>query len=297
MDDWDPWEIHNRPIKNENDAFLYEEALRYLIDTGDPDANVCMVNLAGFYYDREEYELALKYYEMAIDAGESNCCYNAGIMHYYGHGVKTDYEKAYRCFIRGEVLSMVDACKIMIAVMYKHGHFVRKDYARYCEMIDDMFYGVINRERGYQSIAIPALFFHAAEIRREQGRYEVALSIYEEALKEWKETLWRWIDRKEVLLLISGIVHGMHKITSNVREEMDLYDLIVVLEHPCRVAFSIDDKEYLVEAHDESNTVSVEFDGKWYRSSLEFIKDAEIDEDRISSYQDEITDIRILDAC
>ena len=67
---------------NSNDEFAFIEACNFLIETeNDSDA---MVNLGGYYYGKEKYDLAEKYYLMADEAGDTWVADGLGFIYYYG---------------------------------------------------------------------------------------------------------------------------------------------------------------------------------------------------------------------
>ena len=50
---------------SEDETFIFTEALQYLIDrTKDP---AYMLDLCGYYYEKRQFDLALKYYELAAE--------------------------------------------------------------------------------------------------------------------------------------------------------------------------------------------------------------------------------------
>ena len=74
----------------EEDRFLVEEALHYLIEeTGDPD---CMETLGGLYYEQQQFDLARKYYEMAAEDDSTYALLGLGYIWYYDRtGEKITY--------------------------------------------------------------------------------------------------------------------------------------------------------------------------------------------------------------
>ena len=53
---------------NEDEAFMYTESLRFLIE--ETEETRWMVELGGYYYELRDFDLALKYYEMADRFGD-----------------------------------------------------------------------------------------------------------------------------------------------------------------------------------------------------------------------------------
>ncbi len=86
---------YQRNVHSEDETFEFTEALSYLItEKNDPRA---MMELGGHYYGLRDFDLALKYYDMAaaLDYEPANEC--LGYIWYYGRTGTKDYEKAFRC--------------------------------------------------------------------------------------------------------------------------------------------------------------------------------------------------------
>ena len=108
----------------EEDDFLYTEALSYVVEeTQDPEY---ILELGGYYYDRRNFDLALKYYELAAAYGSDEAMLGLGYIWYYGRTGQVDYKKAFEYFSRCmEQGHLVAAYKV--ADMYKNGYYVEKD--------------------------------------------------------------------------------------------------------------------------------------------------------------------------
>lgn len=75
-------EYYNNTNPSEEDTFLFTEALKYLIEET-KDSNY-MVELGGLYYEAREFDLALKYYELAAEYNNLYAISNLGYVWYYG---------------------------------------------------------------------------------------------------------------------------------------------------------------------------------------------------------------------
>ena len=90
------------------------------------------LDLGGAYYDRKEYDKALKIFKMAADRGYASCIANIGLMYYYGRGVPSDVNEAARLF--GEAADKGDAMaqyNLAICLYYGYGVPVNHDLALY----------------------------------------------------------------------------------------------------------------------------------------------------------------------
>ncbi len=62
-------EYEYKSVLSEDEEFMLTEAMNYLIEkTKDTE---WMVRLGGHYYEKKDFDLALKYYEMADSYGDS----------------------------------------------------------------------------------------------------------------------------------------------------------------------------------------------------------------------------------
>ena len=89
-------EFYQNPNPSEEAFFLYTEAMDYLIQTiKDPKD---MVSLGGHFYEKREFDLALKYYEMAAEYQYEPAYECLGYIWYYGRTGIRDYEKAFHYY-------------------------------------------------------------------------------------------------------------------------------------------------------------------------------------------------------
>lgn len=105
------------------DEFMFTEAMEYLIREEKRPQD--MLSLGGHCYGNKNFDLALKYYEMAASYNYEPAWECLGYVWYYGRTGEKDYKKAFeyfsKCMERG---NPVAAYKI--ADMYKSG---KKPYA------------------------------------------------------------------------------------------------------------------------------------------------------------------------
>jgi TPR repeat protein len=112
---------------SEEDVFIFTEALNYLIqEKNDPHA---MMELGGWYYGKRQFDLALKYYEMAEPFGLDIADECLGYIWYYGRTGETDYDKAFFYFSKSAEQGHLKS-KIKVADMYKNGYAVEKNYPK-----------------------------------------------------------------------------------------------------------------------------------------------------------------------
>ena len=167
------WKMFNE----EDDDFFIEEALNYLVKEQDVAG---IFNLAAHYYKLECYDLALKYYEMAANLGDTNAITYIGDIWLNGYVGKVDYEKAYSCYSSNAAHNALS--KIRIADMYRDGCYVEQDYDKYCSIIGELYERFL--QGSYLYIAVPEILSRMAGIFEKNGNHAKASQLLKEA-KDW----------------------------------------------------------------------------------------------------------------
>ena len=156
----------------ENDEFEFIEASSFLIEI-ENDSDV-MVNLGGYYYEKEKYALAEKYYLMAFDAGNDWVADGLGFIYYYGRNGERDYKKAFYYFsIAKEKGNMEAAMKI--ADMYHNGYGVEKDDEKYKAILLDIFEKIKDTDQLFDPY--PEVAHRLADIFINEGHGEDAVEM------------------------------------------------------------------------------------------------------------------------
>ena len=156
----------------EEDKFELTEALAFLIEeTHDPEY---MMNLGGIYYEDQQFNLALKYYEMAAGYDYDVAYECLGYIWYYGRTGEVDYKKAYEYFSKAaEVGNVVASYKL--ADMYRDGKYVEMDYDKYCRTIESLYPRV--KYSDWLNDPLPEISMRLARIRKEQGMTDEAVEL------------------------------------------------------------------------------------------------------------------------
>jgi len=271
---------------SEEDFFLYTEALGFLIEkTHKPKY---MVALGGVYYARKDFDLALKYYEMAADHGSEPAIQGLGYIWYYGRTGTVDYEKAFRCF---SSLKHNIVAQYKVADMYKNGYYVEKDYEKYKSIIERLYKEVKNMENPYAPV--PEIFTRLAAIRKEEGKKDEAIRLYFEA----KDVLAQRIEDNPFfgnLTIMKYLIKNLYELKELNLENFDLFDLYKLLTSPVKVSFKYDEEEHFVEAVEEDGEVVINFEGSWYRTVDDFFAKASIDGIRLVIIGWELYDFEVI---
>lgn len=264
-----------KSVMSPDEEFLLIEAFNYIIDeTRDSDY---MIRLGGYYYEQKDFDLALKYYEMADSYGNPWAPEGLGYIWYYGRTGEVDYKKAFEYYSKASENGFLRS-RMKIADMYRNGYYVEKDYDKYCELIEELYKLSMD---GYGWDEANDIGFRLAKIRKEQGRTEEAIELLEDAKSYLASKL---VDNPFFgdMNVMNWIVNDLYELTEIDKADLDLYDLYRLMKEPCEVVFRYSEDDYTVRAtREDDGSVSVRFGDKWYRDIDEFFKKAEIDGERI----------------
>ena len=267
---------------SEDDNFMFTEALNYLVIEGkDPDA---MAELGGIYYEERQYDLALKYYEMAAEYDNIYALSSLGYVWYYGRTGTKDYEKAFYYFNRAKDLGNLEAA-YKIADMYKNGYFVEKDEEKYKEIIEELYMKLKNNKHPFSEA--PNVFTRLAKIRTDEGNIEEALKLYDQA----REMLARRIQYNPFwgnLNVMKWMINDIYSLREFDTDLFDLYDLYYLLLKPVKVQFFFEEDAHEIEAVEENGEVVIRFDDKWYRTVDDLFQKAEINGELLTTLYEEL---------
>ena len=275
----------------EEDEFRFTEALKTLIEaTKHPQY---MHELAWFYCGRKEFNLEIKYLEMAAECGYGPAFEELGYMWYYGQHGETDYEKAFNYFSKGAEPDRYGNagdlwCRYKLADMYHFGHFVEKDETKYRELIESAYDDVSKADLGEP---YPEIALRLAEIRVEQGRKDEAVAMLKDAKRFLAERLsydafWGHI---EVMGRIIGL---LYRLTPFRKTRAGFYDLFYLTQKPGTITMRRGRDTVTIEVVIEDRKPAISYSGKWYRCFEEFCQKATLGGQRFTEIYDEIYDIR-----
>ncbi|SEL53121.1 hypothetical protein SAMN02910353_02815 [Ruminococcus sp. YRD2003] len=248
---------------DEDDFFVYTEALKYLIDeTTDPEY---MFELGGAYYYEKEYELALKYYEMTVEYDKDNTAALGGLGYiwYYGRTGTVDYKKAFE-YYSSAAKAGCDISRYKVADMYRYGQYVNQDFEKFKEIIESLY----NYYHWTDMVddPLPEICIRLAAVREKEGKTQEAVSL----LLEGKSMLSSRIGFDHFFgnfAIMENMVSDLYRLTEFDRTNFDLYDLYYLMKEPAKIRFSYNEREYIVESVlEDDGTISICFDGKWYHT-------------------------------
>ena len=261
--------------------FRYTEALRFIIETNNVlFAPWAILQLGGWYYERRNFDLALKYYEMAAADRDRDAYACLGYIWYYGRTGERDFEKAFKYFSLAADAGKYRAtyagdykAAYKIADMYKNGYYVEKDEEKYKSLIEELYLKVKDLTDLHDPV--PQVCMRLARIRTEEGKPEEAVRLYRNA----KDFLLRRLliypffwDLNNMKLLTEEL-YGLVEFD---KDNFDLYDLYYLLDRPCVIRFEYKGDEYSVECVAENGGTAVFFNGRWFRTKDDFFEKAGI---------------------
>ena len=272
---------------SEEDRFMLREALEFLIqETKDPRY---MMDLGVEYYEQQEFDLALKYYEMAAEYNDLSAISGLGYIWYYGRTGRKDYEKAFYYYDKArEMGDLIAAYKV--ADMYKNGYYVEKDYAKYKEIIEELYPKV--RDARSLGDPLPEVFTRLARIRAEEGRVDDALWLYDVA-RDFLSQRIRYTHFFGDLSIMKWLVSDVYKLRPLDTDFLDLYDLYEVLRRPAKVTFTYEEETHEVEAVPEDGQLSIRYDDKWFRTVDDFFKKAEAGGELLTTVYEDLYDFEV----
>jgi len=247
-----------------------------------------MTDLGAAYYARKDYDLALKYYEMAAALDYEPAIQGLGYIWYYGRTGTVDYEKAFRYF---SSLKHNIVAQYKIADMYKNGYYVKKDYEKYKNIIETLYDEVKDIDNAFAPI--PEIFTRLASIRKKEGKTDEAIHLYLEA----KDVLALRIENNPFfgnISIMKYLIQDLYSLKAIDKNHIDLFDLFELLKNPVHISFYYDEEEHLIESIEEDGNIVIHFDNKWYRTIDDFFEKAEIDGQRIVILGWELYDFEVI---
>ena len=266
---------------SEEERFTFTEALKFLIEElHDPRD---MMWLGGYYYELREFDLALKYYEMAASFDFDDAYECLGYVWYYGRTGTVDYEKAFHYFSKlMEKGNPVATYKV--ADMYKNGYFVEKNQATYEAMIESLYPKVKDATSLFDPL--PEVFTRLARIRSAQGEDEKAIALYVKA----KDFLAQRIYYNAFfgnLNIMKWLGNDLFEIEEFDESQMDIYDLYYFLKEEHHVAVEYNGCKYHIESVKEDGAMRIHYYceeirlDEWYYTIDDFFKKALIEDTKI----------------
>lgn len=263
-------EFYRNPNPTEDEEFVYIEAMQLLIEeTKNPHY---MLGLGGHYYAQKKYDLALKYYEMAVEYDDVEAAICLGYIWYYGRTGQKDYKKAFECFSKGMEKGDITA-SYKVADMYRNGYYVEKDPVKYKAIIEDLYERV--KDSTFLGDPVADVCSRLGRIRMEEGKNDEAAELFLQA---------KWFLKQQLkinaffgsLNVMEWLIADLYKVIELDEEDFDYFDLYELLKKPKKIRFRYNRRNYIVESLMEDGECVVKFGDKWFRTAKEFVEKAQI---------------------
>ena len=287
-------ELSRKSVLTEEEEFELLEKLEYLIDK--TKRYDYAVHLGGIYYAKKQYDLALKYYELAETLGSKWAWNGLGYIWYYGRTGTIDYEKAFKYFSRmvneggdEEEYDIIEA-KFKLADMYKNGYYVDKNWEKYVEIIEELYSEV--KDEFYMPRA--EVFTRLASIRTLQGENDEAVNLY---LNARMDLINRVANNRFFgdLNRIKWLENDLYKLIDFDRTEFDLFDLYYLLNEEHVVAFDYAGETHVIESKRNDDEMNIRLDDKWFRNIDDFFNKAELDGETIEYHCWDMYNWRVME--
>lgn len=266
---------YNKSVLSPDEEFMLIEALEYLIE--ETKQTGWMVQLGGHYYGEKQFDLALKYYEMAESYGDTWAPEGLGYIWYYGRTGERDYEKAFKYYSKAAKNGYLKS-KIKVADMYKNGYGVEKNFDMYKKIIEESYYLVA--DSAFPGDPKSEIYTRLARIRKDEGNTEEAIRLYLDA-KVFQARRLSYNTFFGDLNIMKWLIEDLYTMTEPDMTDLSLYDLYHVLKKPIKIAFVYEGDEYVVESVEENGRVVIKFGEKWFEDIDDFFKKATIDGEKL----------------
>lgn len=281
-------EFKKKSHLTKEEEYQYIEILEYLIEqTKDP---FFMVDLGGYYYERKEFPLALKYYEMADANGDKWAAEGLGYIYYYGRTGEVNYEKAFQYYSKASKNGNPNST-LKLADMYKNGYYVTRNYDKYVQIVEELYEAYKDKMQLGNPIA--EIFSRLGAIRMKQNRKEEAIELFLEA-KDFLKWLLNHVHFFGDITRMTWILKDLYQIHPIDYSDLDIYDLLYICKKPCFVHFYYEDKKYDLQAIEEENEVVIHFEGKWYHNITDFFNQATLNNEYITRLSSYIYNIEVI---
>lgn len=260
-----------------DDDYLFVEALNYILDqTGDPEY---ATELGGYYYGKKKFDLALKYYSIGAEGNNKYALNGLGYIYYYGRCGVVDYNLAFKYYEKASSLG-VDEATMKLADMYRKGLGTKIDNSKANEILEMLYERLKDSDLVYSKY--PEVVIRLSTEWINDNDFSKAIPELFRA-KDFIKTRLVYNDFFGEFTNMEIIIDKIYQCIDFDKLDMDIYDIYYYFKNVGRVRFKYLNKEYCINSELDGNSVSIEFQSKWYHDVREFLMNAKIDGKRITS--------------
>ena len=274
----------------EDEEFIFVETLKQIIKLESSPFNIVL--LADYYFQKSKYDLARKYYEMAIDIEElkpSKYKYSIiikqrmyrklGEIWYFELGnIKQDKNRALYYWKKAEDLEDLKSRVYIIKFINL------QDYEKQINKLYEKVkfeYEVLKMK----VFELPYVYYSFAKVLINKDNITEAISILNKARKELESDL-SWDLTYDNLELLDNIVNMIYKY--NGKQELNIFDLFVLLKEPNIIRFKHKDEVYELISKKVDNIIGIKFKDYWFKDFKDFLFKVTLNEQSICKLYDEI---------
>lgn len=293
-------ELIDNPTKEEK--FEEKELVKFIGENGDNPSFIAW--LAGDYEKAGKYDKALVEYERAVSLGFYPALGNIGDLYYFGktsHGV--EYKKAFECYEKVSKTKVYGDGSFensyadehldgmfKMALMYKRGQYVEKDYDKYKNIIIEAYEE--SKDKEFYEIDTN-IYKEMANIYIKENKINKAIEILDKALHVEMEMFKVCPTENAFLIDIQDTSDRLCSLVDVDDEYFTELDLFELLKGKFSCSFKLGRKTYYIESNDKGEILFNK--SQWFRNPVEMFGKAKLDEETLFiSELDEIDDWRNL---
>lgn len=265
----------------------YELSRQLYEDTG----NVAYLEIAYStgYITNNEYKL--REYLRAIEMGREEFAFDVACIYFKGEAGKVDYEKAYEYFLRASktgkfgdgsfVNSYKDVsndAKYYLAIMYKNGLGVEKNYSEYVRIMNELYENFMN-VTWYEDYDAKKIL-EIGEMLLEKGD----VYRYCELLFKSRNNQGMWIKN------FNTNVNELKKLNDNLYKtikldltEIEPLDITVLVKKPAILLFRHNNKQYRIEVLNTEEGLIIDYDNSYFKDAEDLIRNGFIGEESFNT--------------
>lgn len=253
-------QLLGKAVLDEDETFAFIEVLEYLIRETNDDRY--MMTLGGYYYEQKEFDLALKYYNMAASLGNVNAYEGLAYIWYYGRTGTVDYKLAFENYSKAAEKGVLEA-KYKLADMYKNGYYVQKDFDKYRSLIKSLYEQI--KDSNLLFDPVPEVCMRYGHILKDEGDIQKALELFFHARSFFEQRL-KYQNFFGTYNNIRWAIESIYELLPVDEEDLTYFDLYAVLKDPVKVHLQYHQKTYCIESVMEEGRIIVSFDHHWFES-------------------------------
>ena len=244
--------------------------------------------LASEFIGHNKLDLALNYYELAIQYGYLPAYKFAGDLYYEGNlSSGKDLKKAFDYYVMATKTKKIgdgswenpytdvhNEAKMVLANMYKNGIYVEKDYEKYKDLINEVYKEVKDDDSDNEIKC--DVFEEKANISLYENNLESSLNFLIDAACCCMDFYFQTF-LIEQLYRLDELTNKTYEIMEIDINDIDFPDIFYLLKKPCKIKFTLNDKEHYIESLIEKGSIVINSENQWFRDAEEMVDRAVID--------------------